>query len=163
MSRQNLEYDGLVIVYPEAHNASNPNYITNLREYVALCNSLGRHVFLVNDDEPLIDQEIKEILKDAIRVPVLTENDDYILLSGLFYKTDIEKLFDQLCVDFIARKIGKDPEDISLGFGGTYASACVYAYASTWCEKVDTDQGTFGESEICEHPLKYSAVIDDLV
>jgi hypothetical protein len=68
-------------------------------------------------------------------------------------------------VDFISEKVGKNPVDIRLEFGGVFAELCVHAYAAEYCKEVETShENEEAEPPYCPiNPIAFGKVNDEIV
>lgn len=151
-------YDALVLVHPDfGRKTKNPNYKESLASVVEFLEQRGIPIFHLDGCASRVDG-IRELLVRAVRIPVIDHH----------YETEHsnqERRDLQTEVNFIAKILGKKPRDISLGFGGTYTTGCVYYYAFGWCNKVETvylpeDKKSFVR---CQNPCKSGLVLDELV
>ncbi len=148
------DLDGLVVIHPDF--AGHPDYVKNppkqfieypdnLLDAVYLVQQEGKPVFLVRQTNEIGLLEIQ-----LMTTPVYSVN--------VHHKSRKEQE-----IDFIASVLGKKPEEIRLGFGGTYANACVHNIASSWCkilEKGFKARRTYLPPK--EGAIGYGRIIDEI-
>lgn len=140
-------YDALVMVHPDFGDPINPNYEQNLQDIIEAFKLMNKPVFVM---EPIATEKMRKYLKDAITIPL-----DYTSETRLDgYQKDI---------DFIAKHVGKSPKDIKLAFGGIYAHACVYFYATSWCEVVEINHSGECKFTRSTNPIKYGKILEEIV
>ncbi|MFZ5955766.1 MAG: hypothetical protein ACOYT4_05045 [Nanoarchaeota archaeon] len=146
-------FDALVLVHPDLDTIHNPipfhfNYRENLEKYIKLFLSLNKKIFAPDPD--WLSTSLNKL------------NPEYFVPK---FKEDFRiDLTHQKQIDFISEKINKKPPQIILAFGGLWANACVYAYATSWCKEVITDYlGDFKVPRYPPNPIKLGVVLNDIV
>lgn len=144
------QYDALVLIHPAYGEPKNPQYVSNLTRRIKYFQQLCKPVFLLPSYDaagmPTGRKEVHDICSGLSQIP------------GSFNNY-------QQQVDFISHSLGKNPEDIVLAFGGTYAEACVQQFASAWCVSVENDYRApdYPGEKPQERPFKFGKVLSDIV
>lgn len=138
-----MDFDALVIIHPDRKNPKNPDYRSNLMARVNSFLSYEKPVFVVEQGMPIHDEAIACMLKGAER---------------LGFGED-----DQGTVNYIAARVGKEPESVRLAFGGLHAGACVYAYGTSWCRIFETGYDRGRPWPMVLNPIGFGKLLDDIV
>lgn len=140
-------YDALVLIHPDFAEPFNPDYEQNLCDIIEAFGLSGKPVFAA---EPIGTEKMRQYLRNAVIIPYHPS------------KHNVEER-SQKGVDFIAGYIGRLPKDIKLAFGGIYAHACVYFYATSWCETVETKRpNEYLRSKTSANPIKYGKILEEI-
>src|SRR3989338_2172761 len=110
-----FQFDALVLIHAYATTPRNPDYTSNVLSLAQQAKEAGSPVLVLGgfSADPLARYLIHE---GAVSLPR-------------------ENYSDQ--VNAIVAAVGKNPEDISVGVGGTVLEACVNDYAGRWCKEWD--------------------------
>ena len=153
-------HDALVLVHPTYSKVKRPNqYPYNLLDAVTSALRNGIPVFVVPccGANTWLDSKLSS--QDLIVVP------DHVRRTRSVKKSVIRRRL-QREVGFIAGILGKRPGEICIGFGGTYAHACVFATAQTWCRQVRPRWPEWEDSEyrawLPRRPFAYGEVLEDI-
>ena len=117
------QFDALVVVHPAFDIPKNSDYIPGLKAEVGRFCDQELPVFVVESIFNFGDCNIVEVLYGL----------------GAYKLPEIGMLTPSGQVEFIARTAGKLPEEMTIAFGGMYASSCVYDVASRMCQQVFTN------------------------
>lgn len=145
-----LIFDALVIIHPEYGTPINSNYLDNLETYIQDCNREGKPVFLIDSEKnPIHSEGMRRIFEGVLEIPDFSDHEDMM----------------QREIDYMCGLIERDPETAILGFGGVYASHCVYAYAAGWCQEVLTriHPAIIGSLGSPERPIRQGLILDDII
>ncbi|MBI5391276.1 hypothetical protein HZB02_07340 [Candidatus Woesearchaeota archaeon] len=153
-------YHGLVVVHPDfSHRPKHPEYVDNLSSAVDLFHSSGRPIFVarnkVNNPSANIWGTLN--LVGAHTLPISDPSD------GIFVSLEEYLRQNQQEVDFIVRRIGMEHQNIRLAFGGLYAEHCVYAFATAYCERVETEYPNEEREPVALHPIGFGKVFREIV
>jgi hypothetical protein len=147
MQADNL--DALVLVHPDFETPTE-EYLKNVSTLVQEYRKAGKPIFVI-DDEPVNTPEMRRIVYSD------DGQGSYSLPVGHQNGQDV--------VDFISKKVGKKPQDISLGFGGIFANHCVHAFAAEYCKVVETNHRNEEAEPLYSpiNPIAFGKVFDEIV
>jgi hypothetical protein len=122
-------HDALVLVHPTYSMPKSGSYVQAILGAIDAALAAGRPVFHAADHREFEALALRLAKRQLEPVPDFR-------FGMLHVKDRVNRRRGQREVDFIAARIGRRRSEIRLGFAGMYASACVFAFARSWCRQV---------------------------
>jgi len=154
-------HDALVLVHPTYKKVRRAkHYPYRLLDAIDTANQNDRPVFWVPDDGDYKWLSNHLSKRHVVQVPDFVQN-----VASVKYRVLRRRL--QKEVDFIADTLGKRPSEITIGFAGMYAAACVFHTAQAWCREVAPWYSEWSDAKLrsClpKYPIARAEILEELV